>query len=673
MSKASILIVEDEQVVALDLRSSLENSGYQVVGQTNRGTDALQKAGELRPDLVLMDIGLKGEMDGIEAATQIRARFQLPVIFLTAFADEATLRRARSAEPYGYILKPFGERGLASNIEVALYKHGAETKLRESEERFRGVIEHSADGIVLANSQGNVTEWNSAAEHLTGLARPEVLGQRLSDVIFRLHPAESRTPILKAALADRWSAAVENGFATGLDQMTEFEIQTPQGERRVVQTNGFLVQTVGGTLAGASMRNITQRKKLEEALRASEQRYRDIFENAVEGIYQSTPDGRFLSVNAALARIYGYESPEEMIARMGNNIAQRLYVNPEQRVDLRRRLEADGAVKEFDALEYRKDGRQIWTRMKARAVRDASGQTLYYEGFLEDVTERKRAEEAIRQLNTELERRVDERTAALTAAYQELSRALRAKDEFLTNMSHELHTPLTAVLGRSDLLQLDTKSALTPTQLEHVRNIHQNGQQLLTLITDMLDLARIAASQLMLEIRPVSVAAICRAAERATTPRAAQKQISVSLALDPAVTVIRADEQRLRQILVNLLNNAVKFTPKSGRAGLIVSGDALRRVANFTVWDTGVGVAAEDLPRLFQDFAQLDASLARKYEGLGLGLALVRRLVELHGGQIKAESDGLGKGSQFTVSLPWAPGTESRAAQSNPDSLDSGL
>jgi diguanylate cyclase (GGDEF)-like protein/PAS domain S-box-containing protein len=269
MSKANILIVEDEQIIAMDIQNSLEDSGYQVVGRTDRGEDAITKAGELHPDVVLMDINIKGEMDGIEAAERIRSQFNLPIIFLTAFSDQATLDRARISEPFGYVLKPFNERELISNIEMALYKHGIERKLRESENKFRSVIEHASDGIVLADSLGNIVEWNPAMEQITELKSSDVIGQQAAEVIFHLLPQEKRTIDLRETTIKQWSAAINGGSVNG-QHMTENEIETLQGIRRNIQGNKFAIETAQGLMSGVIMRDVTDSKLAKQALNESE-------------------------------------------------------------------------------------------------------------------------------------------------------------------------------------------------------------------------------------------------------------------------------------------------------------------------------------------------------------------------------------------------------------------
>jgi AmiR/NasT family two-component response regulator len=213
------LIVEDELIVALDIENSLSNSGFSIAGQTDRGEDAVRLAKELRPDLILMDIGLRGELDGIDAAIQIRQKYDLPIIFLTAFTTPTILERARKAEPFGYVVKPFDERDLISNIEMAIYKHTMERNLRISENKFRGVIENSSDAIALADERGSLIEWNRAAEQITGLRRSEVLGMPQWEIIFRMLPEHKKTMALREMLKEQWHAVVEGGYDNSLERM----------------------------------------------------------------------------------------------------------------------------------------------------------------------------------------------------------------------------------------------------------------------------------------------------------------------------------------------------------------------------------------------------------------------------------------------------------------------
>ncbi len=286
-----------------------------------------------------------------------------------------------------------------------------------------------------------------------------------------------------------------------------------------------------------------------------------------------------------------------------------------------------------------------------------------YDAAQQELAERVRIEEQLQRSNlaleaerATLERRVVERTADLRRTNAELTRAVRAKDEFLATMSHELRTPLNAILGKAETLRDEIFGPLNETQDASLLTIEESGRHLLALINDILDVAKIESDKLGLNIGPVSVPGICEASLRMIKQAAQEKRIQILSQLDSDVTAvpIQADGRRLKQILVNLLSNAVKFTPSGGQVGLEVRGDAQNAILHFTVWDTGIGIAQEDIGRLFQPFVQLDSRLSRQYTGTGLGLTLVARLTKMHGGGVTLES-AVGKGSHFTVSLPWKP------------------
>ncbi|MEZ4616194.1 MAG: histidine kinase N-terminal 7TM domain-containing protein [Caldilineaceae bacterium] len=271
---------------------------------------------------------------------------------------------------------------------------------------------------------------------------------------------------------------------------------------------------------------------------------------------------------------------------------------------------------------------------------------------LRDITPRREMELELQQERLRLARRVDERTAELSRANAELAQAARLKDEFLANMSHELRTPLNTILGLSEALQEQVYGKVLPAQQRALQHVLDGGRHLLALINDILDVSKIEAGKLALEPNPVAVDSLCQSSLNFVRQNAAKKQLTYSVEIDPQVKLLIGDERRLKQILVNLLNNAVKFTPEGGQFGLRVRGEPEDDVVYFVIWDTGIGIAEEDLCELFQPFVQLDSRLTRQHEGTGLGLALVHRMVELHGGSVAVQSD-LGAGTTFTISLPW--------------------
>lgn len=271
-----------------------------------------------------------------------------------------------------------------------------------------------------------------------------------------------------------------------------------------------------------------------------------------------------------------------------------------------------------------------------------------------DITERKQMETALADERNQLAQRVEERTADLSRANSNLARALRVKDEFLANMSHELRTPLNAILGLSESLSEQVAGPLNEKQQKYLSTINESGHHLLSLINDILDLAKIEAGQITLDINKVDVNSVCQASLRMIKQLAQRKNQDVKFDIDGNLGWMWADERRLKQMIVNLLSNAVKFTPESGTLGLEVRGDEAANRISISVWDRGIGISDRDLGRLFQPFVQLDAGLAREASGTGLGLTLVAQMARLHGGSVAVESHH-GQGSRFTILLPWEP------------------
>jgi len=366
-------------------------------------------------------------------------------------------------------------------------------------------------------------------------------------------------------------------------------------------------------------------------------RFQSIVQNAVEGIFQSTPDGHYLLVNPALARMYGYTSPEELIASV-RDISHSIYVDPGVRLQFQRLMERDGEVRGLEYQVYRKDGTTIWISEHARAVRNPAGAVLYYEGFIQDVTTRRRAEEELR------------------AAKEAAEAASVAKSQFLAVMSHEIRTPMNGVIGMASLL---LNTALTAEQNEFVETIRQSGDTLLGIINDILDFSKIESGRLDLEHEEFAVRDCIEGALDLLAPRAAEKDLDLLCEIaDGTPAFVRGDITRLRQILVNLLGNAVKFTEKGEvLLSLHTAPAAVGRVTlHFAVSDTGIGIPPEAMSRLFQSFSQVDASTTRRYGGTGLGLVISRRLTEIMGGTMSVESTpGRGSTFRFHVSVETAP------------------
>jgi PAS domain S-box-containing protein len=367
------------------------------------------------------------------------------------------------------------------------------------------------------------------------------------------------------------------------------------------------------------------------------ERYSSIVENAVEGIFQSTPQGHYLLVNPALAHMYGYASPEELINSV-RDISKSVYVDEAMRFEFKRLIERDGFVNGLEYEVYCKDGSIIWISEQARAVRDKSGHVAYYEGFIQNITARKVIEKELR--------------AAKEAAVS----ANVAKSQFLAVMSHEIRTPMNGVIGMTSIL-LDTQ--LTPEQRDCVETIRQSGDALLSVINDILDFSKIESGRLTPENEEFSVSECVEGALDILAAKAAEKHLDLLYEIAAGVPPLaRGDETRLRQILVNLLGNAIKFTAHgevvltlgSQPVDPATAGGPERVRLLFSVRDTGIGISAEAMGRLFQSFSQADASTTRRYGGTGLGLVISKRLAELMHGEMSVESE-FGHGSTFRFSV----------------------
>ena len=376
---------------------------------------------------------------------------------------------------------------------------------------------------------------------------------------------------------------------------------------------------------------IATREQAVNALRQAEAKYRGIFENAVEGIFQTTPSGRYISANPALARIYGYESPDELMQSIGD-IERQLYVTPSRRDDFVLLMERDGMVTGFESEIFRKDQSVIWISENARAVRNLLGEIEYYEGTVFDISSRKQSE----QLHREKE--------AAEAAN-------RAKSQFLAHMSHELRTPLNGVIGMLDLLH---ETTLSDQQQRYASIARSSADLLLGLINQILDLSKIEAGKLELDEVDFELRPLIEAALEMLGSKARQKGLELTLNMPPELSVTSlGDARRLQQVVVNLLSNAVKFTAR-GQIQVRVTkesetdDDIAIRVA---VEDTGIGIPEDRLNRLFRPFSQVDASTTRQFGGTGLGLAISKQIVELMGGKIGVSSQP-NSGSVFWFRLP---------------------
>ena len=508
--------------------------------------------------------------------------------------------------------------------------------LRQSEERFRLLVEGVRDyAIFMLDPAGHVLTWNAGAERFKGYRAAEIIGGHFS----RFYPPDALSrglPEHELESAQRLGSFEDEGWRVRKDGTLFWA--------NVVIT---AMRDADGALIGYSKvtRDLTQRRHHEESLRLSEERFRLLVEGVPDyALFMLDANGKVATWNVGAERIKGY-SADEIV---GQHFS--VFYPPEARTsgwpDHELQVAAETGHFVDTGWRVRKDGTMFWANVTITAMRNDAGRLLGFAKLTRDLTESKRIE-AIELAGAERELILDAERSARMAA----QRATRVKDEFLTTLSHELRTPLSAILGWTQILmRAETIGAVDLRRAVEV--IDRNARAQVQLIDDLLDLSRIMTGKIRLDLQQVSLPDIVQAAIDSAQPIAQAKEIRLTSLLDPSRMLVSADGSRLQQVVWNLLTNAIKFTPKGGRVQVLVQ--RVNSHVELSVADTGVGIPPAFLPLVFDRFSQHDSSTTRSHGGLGLGLAICKQLVELHGGSIRAASIGEGKGSTFFVQLPLA-------------------
>jgi PAS domain S-box-containing protein len=394
--------------------------------------------------------------------------------------------------------------------------------------------------------------------------------------------------------------------------------------------------------------------RLYSDLEQHEERYRTLFEDSRDAIFVMTPDAKILDINQATLDLFGYRREEMLTAGLSD-----IGVQLDQFAAFQRIINEHGSVRDYEVNLVRKNGTIMECLLTATLRRGEDGEPIAYQGILRDITDRKRSERLLEEYNRDLELKVEERTTELERARQDAEAANAAKSIFLASMSHEIRTPMNGIIGMTGLL-LGTN--LTHEQRDFAEVIRNSGETLLTIINDILDFSKIESGKMELEYLPFHLRECIESALDLVVTRASEHHLDLAYIVEEDVAqVIYGDVTRVRQILLNLLSNSVKFTER-GEVVVTVSRDheteaiGLKNYLHFTVRDTGIGIPKDRMDRLFTSFSQLDASTTRKYGGTGLGLAISKRLVNMMGGEIWAESEGItGKGTTFHFTIAGVP------------------
>ena len=522
----------------------------------------------------------------------------------------------------------------------------AETALRSSIERYEAVTQSSNDALVNADSDGIIVAWNPGAEKIFGYSSAEIIGQPLERLMPQRYRAAHPT-YMKRALSDGESQVVGRLVElTGLHRDgSEFDIDLSLTRWAVAD----------GIYFTATMRDISQRKKTEQSLRLLSEAVRQ----SPESIVITDTQARIEFVNEAFVARTGY-SRDEAIGQ-NPHILNSGQTPPDAYAAMWAAL-ARGESWKGEFFNQRKDGSVFVEFANVAPIRQADGSISHYVAVKEDVTEKKRLAEELDNYRFHLEEVVNVRTAQLAEASVKAEAASVAKSSFLANMSHEIRTPMNAIVGLTHLLR---NSEPTPKQLDRLTKIDAAAAHLLELINNILDLSKIEANKMTLEEADFSLMSVFDGVRSMIADLAREKRLTLVQLTDNAPPWLRGDPNRLRQALLNYAANAVKFT-EHGQITLramVLEENGQDLLLRFEVEDSGVGIAAEKLPNLFQAFEQADASTTRKYGGTGLGLAITRRLAQLMGGDAGVTSERQrGSTFWFTARLKRGEGLKPPAA-----------
>lgn len=648
--RTTILNVDDYEVNRYARSRVLRSAGYHIVEAANGG-DALRLAAEIKPALILLDVNLP-DINGLEVCRRIKNDPATKSVFVLQISaslvepqDKAT---ALEGGADSYLTDPLEPAELLATIQALLRLQKAEENLRISEERLRLAAQTSGFGFHDYDVEKNDSYWSPELCKMSGVG--ENMAFNIEIIGKMIHPDD------RDRVIEKMTAALKPG-STG-EFADEFRVIRPDtGETRWF-FNRSQTYFAGSGKNRRAMRNtgivmdITDRKRSEEKLRETNAVLTAVNLNTPTLIYVKDLRGRLVSANPSTCRIIG-KPLEEITGKTDFD-----YLEAKTAAEIRKndaRILARGATETFEETVESEDGRRIFLSTKT-PYRNETGEIIGLIGVSVDITERKQ-NEAERQLLLE----------ATESARREAETANRSKDEFLAVLSHELRAPLNAMFGWTKILQANELDAERTRQAIEViaRNISLQN----TLIEDLLDASRIISGKMRIEPEPTSLHSIVSAAIEAARPGAEKRGIRIEIDLDPTADLLHGDKDRLQQAVGNLLVNAVKFTSGGGSVFVSTRRDQTQNIARIIVRDTGSGIEPEFLPFIFDRFRQADSSSKRRFGGLGLGLTIVKNLIELHGGTISAFSGGLGEGATFTIELPLI--ARQIASQSPEEALDS--
>ncbi|HEY6837731.1 MAG TPA: ATP-binding protein [Geobacteraceae bacterium] len=600
MKAVRILIVEDENIAAELLQSLLRNLGYEVCGVTPFGEDAVEKALTTTPDLILMDIKLRGQMTGVEAAAEIRKQSDVPILYLTAYNDDETLERAKVTQPFGYIQKPFRGGELHSAIEISLYRHRLEQQLKEREHSYR-VLADNLPGILyrLSLVDGSMQFFNAMLPVITGYA-PDELARGSICSIDTLIVDEDREMVMDV---------VRHAVAANIPFQVEYRIRHKSGESRYVTEQGRPVCGGNGTPLhiDGMIFDITERRKVEEELKqaykTNEERrtfFESVIANIQSGIMVTDPGMRIMLANPYGWRLFN-KSSEEIVGRHLREICPEIH----------ERIMAGIDSDEIPVESLAQDLVMGFSRFNLKGLdRAVVGHIINFKDLTEIVKIRG-------------EMRKKERLSAM--------------GEVVARVAHEMRNPLFGMTAVGQILDMELPLNASHKQL--MDSFLKEAKRLNNLVEELLECTR----ELRLSKKNVNLLKIVEASLRVNEPLAKDKAVTFEKSFPPEELRLFADPEKVEQVLLNLMKNAIEASTTGGTVRVIVAPDGA--TVSVKVIDEGQGIKPELVDKIF------DVFYTTKKNGTGMGLSISKSIVEAHGGTLTA-CNNADRGAMFTAIFP---------------------
>jgi PAS domain S-box-containing protein len=651
-NKIRVLIVEDESIVGIDLKQTLIKLNYQVLDVVRTGEDAIKKAIENKPDVILMDIMLGGRITGIEAVQRIKENIDVPVIYLTAYADDKTIQSAKLTDPFGYLLKPFDERSLHSSIEMALYKHETNSSLKKSEERYRALVELSPIAIGI-HSEGKVVYVNSAGIKLFGAnSEKELIGKPIMDLVL---------PSFRDLVQERVKRATSR--KENLEAIEE-KLMRLDGEELDVEVSAIPTEFAGKDAVQVVIRDISEVKKKERIHQATvkilqsvnlsrslDQQYSYLHKTLMDFIEIKNVCFAFYDKkNNRISFPYFNDEFDEIpqTRHFGNGLIE--HTIKSARIQLLNKETIENLIK-TKTLIFNEKMPKIWMGVPLPLDENLTLVLVFKEYISEHYLSEKELD-LINSISLPLTRAIERKMIEEDKkdTLEKLEELNQTKDNFFSIISHDLRSPFDSILGFTEVLKNDLEE-LTKEELKlYLDSLYHSSRHIYSLLNNLLQYSRFQLGKIEFEQKTLNLKKIIEKNLEMLGGSVLKKELKMINQLKDDILVF-ADEDMLNSILLNLVTNAIKFSKRGGE--ITVSADCQNGYANISIKDTGVGMDELTLKKIFKLDAKKSTPGTENETGTGLGLLIVKEFIEKHEGTIKVTSQP-SKGSIFSFTLPLA-------------------